>query len=209
MEFYRRNLPHWQPKGAEYFITFRLAGTLPKEVVLVLKEKRKQYNLMRKKSGFTSKQKSNFEAKIFETYDHLLDSETIGPTWLANKKVAKIIEETLHFYDQDCYDLYTYTIMSNHVHLVFRHLEENHNVDFPVTHIMKNIKSYTAKEANKILGRNGKFWQAESYDRIIRDEKELENKIKYTIYNPVKAGLVSEWTKWPYSFCKPEFIESL
>ena len=209
MEFYKRNLPHWQPKGAEYFITFRLAGTLPKEAVLALKEKQKQFNLMRIKSGLTSKQKSNFEAKIFETYDHLLDSETTGPTWLANKDVARIVQGSLHYFDQDCYELYAYAIMSNHVHLAFRHLEENHNVDFPVTHIMKRIKSYTAKEANKILGRKGKFWQAESYDRVIRDDKELENKIRYTLSNPVKAGLVSDWNKWPYTFCKPEFIESL
>ncbi len=74
---------------------------------------------------------------------------------------------------------------------------------------MKNIKSYTAKEANKILGRSGKFWQNESYDRVIRDEKELENKIKYTIYNPVKSGLVSDWKHWPYTYCKPEFIGDL
>ncbi len=39
-EFYRRHLPHWQPAGATLFITFRLAGSLPRPVVAALKEER-------------------------------------------------------------------------------------------------------------------------------------------------------------------------
>jgi putative transposase len=209
MDFYRRNLPHWQPKGAEFFITFRLAGTLPKKVILELKEKRRQLMLLDKNSGISSGIISNHELKIFETYNHLLDNETTGPTWLSNKEVAEIVKESFHFFDQECYDLYAYTVMSNHVHLVFRHLEESHDVEFPVTDLMKRIKSFTGKNANQILGRKGKFWQSESYDRVIRDETELENVIKYTIYNPVKAGLVSDWKKWPHTYCKQEFIECL
>ena len=65
---------------------------------------------------------------------------------------------------------------------------------------MKNIKSYSAREANKILGRRGSFWQAESYDHIVRDEDELERIIKYVIYNPVKAGLVDRWEDWKHTY---------
>jgi len=36
--YYRRNMPHIQPGGATFFVTFRLASSLPKEVVLRLKE---------------------------------------------------------------------------------------------------------------------------------------------------------------------------
>ena len=36
--YYRRNLPHYQPSYASYFITFRLAGSLPNEVIIKLKE---------------------------------------------------------------------------------------------------------------------------------------------------------------------------
>ncbi len=207
MDFYRRNLPHWQPKGAEFFVTFRLAGSLPKEVITHLKEKYHQLKKLKKESK-ESELVDKFEAKIFRSFDDFLDRELTGPIWLSNKKVAKIVVDSLHFYDQTRYDLYAFTIMSNHVHFVFRHLEQ-YDVNLPVTSIMKNIKSYTAKEANKLLVRKGSFWQYESYDRVIRDEAELENTLKYTLYNPVKAGLINEWKQWPYTYCKPEFAEYL
>jgi len=209
MEYYRRNLPHWQPKGAEFFITFRLAGSLPAEVINWLKEKRREYEKMNRKLPMSDSSKKEFEAEIFKMYDHLLDESSFGPTWLKKREVAEIVMNSLHFYDKEHYDLYAFTIMSNHVHLVFRHLTQNYDVDFPVTGIMKSIKSFTGKECNKKLCRSGRFWQIESYDRVIRDSRELENVILYTINNPVKANLVSQWKDWPYTYCKSEFCESL
>jgi REP element-mobilizing transposase RayT len=52
-----------------------------------------------------------------------------------------------------------------------------------------------------------KFWQAESFDRIVRDRNDMAEKIKYTLTNPVKAGLVDDWNKWEWSYCQPEFLE--
>jgi len=208
MDFYRRNLPHWQPKGAEFFITFRLAGSLPKEAVEQFQQKRKIFRDKCRNGNLTADETSQFEAEIFKAYDQLLDNPTSGPVWLSNDDVAQIVADTLHFYDRRNYDLYAFSIMSNHVHLVFRHNVENYDVDFPVTGTMQSIKSFSGKECNKLLKRNGKFWQAESFDRFIRDEEELERVILYTLYNPVKANLVKNWRDWPFTYCKPEFIES-
>jgi len=36
-DYYKRNLPHYQPAGGEYFVTFRLANSLPQEVIQSLK----------------------------------------------------------------------------------------------------------------------------------------------------------------------------
>jgi REP element-mobilizing transposase RayT len=91
---------------------------------------------------------------------------------------------------------------------VIRHIKENYDVDLPVTGIMKLIKSDTGKECNKILKRSGQFWQSESYDRVIRDQEELEKVIQYTLNNPVNAKLVKNWREWPFTYCKPEFVES-
>ena len=209
MDFYRRNLPHWQPNGAEYFVTFRLAGSLPRTVIEKLKEQRDRFISKNKSSDSYLKDKVAFEAHLFKTYDQLLDKAATGPVWLKNEHIAKIAIESIHFYDQKLYDLYAFVIMSNHVHMVFRHLKENHEIDFPVTDIMKSIKSYTGKESNKLLDRSGQFWQCESYDRVIRDDLELENVILYTLSNPVKANLITNWKDWPFSYCKPEFRESV
>ena len=209
MDFYRRNLPHWQPKGAEFFITFRLAGSLPKEAIDQLKQKSKEFREKCRNTNLTAEKRNQFEAKLFRICDHLLDNSSSGPVWLSNDNVAQIVTDTLHFYDRQRYDLYAFSIMSNHVHLVLRHIQKNYDVDLPVTVIMKLIKSYTGKECNKLLKRNGKFWQNESFDRLIRDDYELENVISYTLNNPVKANLVSDWRDWPYTYCKPEFAESM
>ncbi|MDZ7716548.1 MAG: transposase [Balneolaceae bacterium] len=120
----------------------------------------------------------------------------------------------MHFHDQKNYDLYAYCIMSNHVHLVFKILDkvDKHSSSeenkYSVTKIMQSIKSFTALECNKILNRKGAFWKTESYDRVIRNQDELENTIRYTLNNPVKAGLVEYWEKWPFTYCKPDFIKT-
>lgn len=105
--------------------------------------------------------------------------------------------------------------MPNHVHVVFHLLDEekqssaDRNVCDTVSQpfqavkvaiIMQSIKGYSAREANKILKRKGSFWQSESYDHIVRDEDELKRIIKYVLFNPVKANLVTKWEDWVYTY---------
>lgn len=214
MNFYRRNLPHWQPQEAEYFITFRLEGSLPKKVVEQLTKKRKLLQNAIKRDELkpeeVSKQEQIIQRKIFQKYEYLLDKEETGPTWLSNETVAKIVTEALHHRNQNQYDLYAYCIMSNHVHTVFKLLKtkETLNSNRPVTDLLQKLKSYTAVHANKMLGRTGQFWHHESYDHVIRNSDELERIVTYTLNNPVKASLITKWEDWPHSYCKPEFLSS-
>jgi type I restriction enzyme M protein len=60
--------------------------------------------------------------------------------------------------------------------------------------ILHSWKSFTAKEANKVLARTGAFWQPESFDHLIRDEQDFTHAVEYVLNNPAKAGL-SDW-KW-------------
>lgn len=92
--------------------------------------------------------------------------------------------------------------MPNHAHLVFSPLEEAEGRYHSLSKIMHSFKLHTALEANKILGRDGVFWQHENYDHYVRDESELERIIKYVIYNPAKAGLVDDWKKWKWTYYK-------
>jgi REP element-mobilizing transposase RayT len=227
MEFYKRHLPHWQPEGAEFFITFRLTGSLPKEVIARIKNERNillkeaKYKIdssgilpgQQRESDKMSDLRVTIQQKIFKKYDLLLDNAKSGPTWLQKKSVATVVQEALHFYDNKAYDLYAYCVMPNHVHVVFKHLGVNEEMNelndvYPITKILHSIKSYTALECNKILARTSAFWQSESYDRVIRDQDELENTIRYTLTNPVKTGLISDWEQWSHTYCKPELIET-
>jgi hypothetical protein len=55
-------------------------------------------------------------------------------------------------------------------------------------------------KANRILGTTGKpFWQDESYDRLVRDEREFARIARYIEMNPVRAGLVTVACEFPWS----------
>ena len=91
--------------------------------------------------------------------------------------------------------------MSNHVHFIAYKLTK------PLNIIMHSLKSYTANQCNDALKRQGRFWQREYFDRIVRDRNDLAKKIEYTINNPVKAGIVNHWKEYSFTYCRSEFIE--
>jgi REP element-mobilizing transposase RayT len=76
-----------------------------------------------------------------------------------------------------------------------------------VTKIIQDIKKFTARESNKILNRNGIFWQNESYDHAIRNKKELLETVKYVLNNPVKAGLCVKSKDWEWNYFNPKFLD--
>lgn len=208
-EYYRRHLPHWQPPGAVFFITFRLKGSLPYELIEELQEERKREKIEAGKSSLDQSGKQNYldEDKYFRKLDNLLDKAQFGPRWLSQPEVAEIVKEALIYRNGKVFDLYAFCIMSNHVHVVFEpSTSEWHSDRQPLHKIMQSLKRHTARQANIILGRQGAFWQDESYDPVIRGNEEYIRIINYVLENPVKAGLVPQWDEWQWTYCKPDVI---
>ncbi len=209
-EFYwGANLPHWQPKNAVLFITSRLAGSLPKSVIENL-QNAINYEIAKLKNeqlGETEIKKiiSQKQEFYFNKFDKLLDKPRSGPTWLAKNNLAKIVKNSLHWGEKDGrYKLICYTIMSNHIHWIA------YKFDRELFRILQSLKRHTSKECNRVLGRTGEqFWQYENYDRWIRHKEELFQKINYVVQNPVKAGLVKNWSEWPHTWIRPEFRKFL
>ena len=197
-EFYHRHLPHWQPRDAIFFVTFRLKNSLPNEVIEALREEREH-----------EKQNQLDEQHYFERWEEFLDKAQFGPRWLLQPEIADIVKEAMHYRDGKVFDLHAFCIMSNHVHVVFEPLSraECHSALRSEYHsdlhkIMQSLKRHTARQANISLGREGAFWQDESYDHVIRDNEEYARIINYILENPVKAGLVSRWEEWRWTYCK-------
>jgi REP element-mobilizing transposase RayT len=84
--------------------------------------------------------------------------------------------------------------MPNHVHLLLRPRPAN-----MLEKIMHSFKSFTALEANKVLGRTGSFWMREAFDRYIRDQEHFGRVFRYIENNPVKAGLCVSREDWEFS----------
>jgi REP element-mobilizing transposase RayT len=89
------------------------------------------------------------------------------------------------------YTLIAATVMPDHVHLL---LTPNSSVD--LSRILKGIKGVSARLLNQHRGTRGQVWQDESWDRIMRDQDELDEKMEYMLLNPVKKGLVDD--PWSY-----------
>ena len=203
--FYWRQLPHVQPPGATLFITFRLAGSMPAEKLqqLYAEAERRRARLSRISDPQMRAQAADQEhRRTFAQWDHVLDAITGGPTWLRKREVADLVASSLHHLDGIRYDLIAFCIMPNHVHIVFTPLPKSDEHYHSMSAIMHSIKRHTAKEANQLLQRTGQFWQHENYDRVVRNEGELNRIIRYVLNNPVKARLVERWEDWAWNYCK-------
>lgn len=109
--YYRRHLPHIQPPHATFFVTFRLAGSLPAHVIAMLKQKRKEFErkLSQKYGPKEIKERLAKSRKLyFGKFDSLLDRATEGNRWLANPKVADLVAESISYRDGKEYDLIAY-----------------------------------------------------------------------------------------------------
>lgn len=89
------------------------------------------------------------------------------------------------------YRLIAVCVMPDHVHII---LTPNDGVS--LSRIMQGIKGASSRHINLLRGSSGALWQLESWDRIIRDDDELQQKLGYMLMNPVEAGLISE--PWSY-----------
>ena len=176
-EWHTGNLPHRNKKGLIQFVTFRLADSLPKSVLLEIENKLNdlsEENYKREKRNLSEKYLNN----------------GLGSCALKHPEMAQVMMEALQYHDNDKYNLLAWSIMPNHVHVLIKT-----NDDLPK--IIQSWKSFTGKWALKnnqkyklgIASKADKFWQAEYWDRFIRDEKHFNNTIKYTLENPIKAGL--------------------
>ena len=129
--------------------------------------------------------------------DRLLDTPRCGPIYLQRPEIAILVRSCLRHGDRSDYDLHAWVIMPNHVHLLLT----PHNAVFS---FLRRLKGYSAREANRLLGRTGQpFWQDESYDHCVRSGEEFRRIERYIISNPVQAGLVRSVHEFPWSSAAP------
>ena len=172
----RGYLPHRDEPGLVQFVSFRLADSFPThlrsewEALLQLEDDRER-------------------RKQLEAY---LDKGT-GACHLRDARIGGLVDGAIRFYHGKRYDLRSWVVMPNHVHLLFQVR------DVPLDRIVGDLKEYTAREANKLLGRRGKLWADDSFDTYMRDAGHELRTRRYIENNPVKAVLVHEPREWPWS----------
>jgi REP element-mobilizing transposase RayT len=98
------------------------------------------------------------------------------------------------------YDLAAAVVMPDHVHAIFKPLES-----FTPSQILKGIKGVTARLLNERRNRRGQLWQGESWDRVLRDPAEFDEKLQYMYDNPTRAGLTRDGSEYDAWHCNPDF----
>jgi REP element-mobilizing transposase RayT len=169
-------LPHFDAPGVTQFVTFQLHDSFPvtrcAEWEAILHE------------PDDSAKRKKIEAWLDRGH---------GDCWLRQREVAEFIEQILLAADGRDYQMQAWVVMPNHVHLVV-------DVgDMPLVKLINGWKGKSSRLANVLLRRNGKFWQEDYYDTVVRDEAHLKRAIHYTEQNPVKALLAKAAREWPWS----------
>ena len=186
----RHNLPHWQQPSAAYFITFRMADSLPEEMLRGLDLERRRW-LETHPAPLTPEDEAEFHRLFSARVDQWLD-DGHGSCVLRQPPLRGVVEDALKFFHEQRYELLSYVVMPNHVHILLVL-----HADWPLEKVLYTLKRRTAGVINEVLGTEGQFWQHDYFDRLIRDGDHLRNVIRYIRRNPVKARLRDgEYTLW-------------
>jgi len=206
----RGYLPHVKREGVSYFVTFRLADSLPREVLLKFQAERAARlrtffaaSEARKKDTATP-MPSESEDEINRDYNRDVErylDRGAGACYLRRPEIAELVANAMRYFEGQRYYLSEWVVMPNHVHAVLRPMA-NHSIG----EIMKSWKGYTAREANKTLNRIGEpFWQQEPFDHWIRDDEERARICRYVRNNPVTARLCAAPEDWRWSSAWPDW----
>jgi putative transposase len=234
-QFTRRHRPHIHPPGAILFVTYRLADSVPKSTVREYKAKKEwlENELKHARSAEHEEEAPELKKRVeriekfnrdwFLKFGAILHKTNYGPMWMRDERVAEAVADSLRLSDGTAYRLDAYSVMSNHVHTIFKPFLSENNLrelkdkdghpvfmsDYPsLSQIMHSVKGRSARKCNLILSRSGSFWEHESFDHVIRPGK-FDRTLRYVLNNPVKARLAKHWREWPWNYCREELSDKL
>jgi type I restriction enzyme R subunit len=177
-------LPHWRQEGVTYFVTFRLADSLPQTKLREWLQEREAWLAVHPKPWDDDTNRAyhrQFTARIGKRLD-----AGYGSCVLARQEIRSIVADALRHFDGMRYGLGAWIVMMNHVHAIVRPLACNL---YPLEKILQSWKQFTAKRILRQSGVGVSLWQEESFDRIVRDEEHLYRCVQYIGSNPARAKL--------------------
>jgi len=183
-----RSLPHWETSGGVYFITFRLQDNVPSEVLDAYRKELKTLDARIEKASQTERRELYKDrVRLYcRRIDKCLDVG-LGDCLLGDARMASVMVGALRHFDRVRYDLFTWAVMPNHVHVILRPHE-----DWSLSKVLHTWKSYSATQINIVAERRGPLWEREYFDHLVRSGDDLVRFARYVMDNPRKAGL-NEW----------------
>jgi putative transposase len=178
----RNRLPHWQQENAAYFLTFRLADSLPADL---LKEWRDERNLWlaTHPKPWSPETEMEYHKRFSSAIDRHLD-QGHGSCLLRDPANSALVADAFRHFDRSRYLLHAWVIMPNHIHLLFS-LDASTDLGKTVA----SWKRFSAVKINHDHTQTGTIWQKDYFDRLIRDWDHFINVARYIRRNPAKAKL--------------------
>lgn len=175
-------VPHWHQPGVYCSVTWRMGDSLPREVLDEWKAERDAWLREHPEPWTEAIELEHFD-RFSRRMDKWLDAGK-GSCPFRKPELARIVGDAILHFDGDRYEVVSYVVMPNHVHVLFRPLNGH-----TIGEIVKSWKGFSAREVNKRLGKTGSLWMDEYWDRLIRNEDHFEQVCDYIRNNPVKSGL--------------------
>ncbi len=176
------HLPHWEQPDSCYFVSFRMADSLPASLTHAWTLERDQWLEIHPKPH-ALEEIEEYQQRFNARIERWLDAGH-GSCALRRTDCQDIVVQALQFFDARRYHLHSRVIMPNHVHVLLSLVEGEH-----LGKIVSSLKSYTAKLLNEALELTGPFWQEDYFDRMVRDADHFARCARYIRRNPHKAHL--------------------
>jgi putative transposase len=112
-----------------------------------------------------------------------------------NFQCGRVVVDCLrHEHNAGHVESLAFVVMPDHIHWLFS-LSGSRSLSTCI----QNVKAFSARRINEILGSNSTIWQPAFYDRAIRRDEDLESLARYIVANPLRAGIVRsvrEYALW-------------
>lgn len=203
MRIYRRNLPHWRQEGCTYFVTFRQADSVPRAVVSQWIEEDDAWLAAHRIDGnlrdarmqaiyetIPSHERRAFEKRRAHRLHVELDA-CHGSCILRQPKARRTVQQALLHHDGTRCLCGDFVIMPNHVHGLVQPMPGHELED-----LLESVKKFSSRELARTGLKQGRFWQKENYDRIVRNIRELHALRIYIEENPAQARLAPMEFTW-------------
>ena len=189
-----RKLPHWSQAGVICFITFRAHDSFPKEMLTRFHADRRHWlrchrinpdhdDWREHLQGLDNSLQHDF-FRTFSTRWHETLDRGAGECLLADPEFSNIVRTSLLHFDGDRYEMTDFVVMPNHVHLLVAFQDED-----AMLSQCESWKHYTATRINRATGGDGRYWQQDGFDHLVRSLEQYEHFRRYLADNPKKARL--------------------
>jgi putative transposase len=176
-------LPHWDQLGATFFITFRLADSVPQEALHAYVREHRQWEETHPPRPWPPEVEDAYRRKFTRRFERWLDRGA-GECLLRDQNNAEIVADAFRHFEGERSLLHAWVVMPNHVHLLVSLVGET-----SLAGLLHAWKGFSARKINERLGRVGSVWQKSYFDRLVRDWEHFVRCSRYIRANPSKANL--------------------